>query len=172
MPFRVPTAADTPADDALAARGLPESCFVRSPGDYVWRVVRGRLGLEPCASLSWPDADAANRQAGVSDAQRRAMLMAASYGWDVPAADPAAYAEGVGWNVAWTGGTPSPALPPAGHPDHERLAQAAQVLVGQRLPFGTLERSQDAYERLRIVEEGWLASIASELAGAPTRSAA
>lgn len=172
MPFRVPTAADTPADDALVARGLPESCFVRSPGDQVWRIVRGRLGLEPCTSPSWQDASAANRQAGVTDAQRRAMLMGASYGWDVPAADPAVYAEGVGWSLAWTGGAPSPALPPASHPDHERLAQAAQVLVGQRLPFGTLARSHDAYERLRIVEEGWFASIASELAGTATRSAA
>lgn len=172
MPFLVPTADDTPADRTLAARGLPERCFVRSPGEYTWLVVRGRLGLEPCRSLPWPDASAANEQAGVSDAQRRAMLMGATYGWDVPAADPATFAGPSAWRVAWIGGAPSLEVPPTSHPDHERLAEAAMTLVGHRLPFGTLERSRDAYERMRIVEEGWLASVARELTDAESRSAA
>jgi hypothetical protein len=172
MPFLVPTAATTPPDDTLAGRGLPESCFVRSPGDYVWRIVRGRLGLEPCPALAWTDAADGNARAGVRDAQRRAMLMGATYGWDVPAADPATYAEGSAWRVAWIGGAPCLEVPPPTHPDHVRLAGEAMALVGHRLPFGTLERSRDAYERLRIAEEGWLAAVAREIGDARSRTAA
>lgn len=172
MPFRVPSADFTPADDALAARGLPERCYVRSPGEYVWRIVRGQLGLDPCPSLPWAEASAANERDGVSDAQRRAMLMGATYGWDLPAADPATYGDGSGWRVAWSGGAPGLAVPSRSHPDHERLADAAAALVGHRLPFGTLDRSRDAYERMRLVEEGWLASVARELAGGAARTAA
>ena len=171
MPFRVPTADCTPPEATLAARGLPERCFVRSPGEYVWCIARGRLGLEPCPSLAWAEASAENRHAGVSEAQRRAMLMGATYGWDVPAADPAAHADGA-WRITWSGGAPSLEVPPPAHPAHERVTDAAMALVGHRLPFGTLERSADAYERLRIVEEGWLASVARELADAESRSAA
>lgn len=172
MPFRVPTADCTPPDATLAARGLPERCFVRSPGEYVWCIARGRLGLEPCPSLAWAEASAENRHAGVSEAQRRAMLMGATYGWDVPAADPATYRDGRAWRVAWTGAAPGLELPPSSHPDHERLADEATALVGHRLPFGTLERSRDAYERMRLVEEGWLASVARQMDDAGSRSAA
>jgi hypothetical protein len=172
MPFLVPAAADTPPDHALAARGLPEQCFVRSPGEYVWRVVRGRLGLEPCPALSWTAAGEVNEQAGVREAERHAMLMGATYGWDVPAADPAVYAGANGWRIAWLAGTPCLEVPPPHHPEHERLADAATALVGQRLPFGTLERSHDAYERLRIAEEGWLAALAREIGAPASRPAA
>lgn len=172
MPFLVPTCASTPADSVLAAQGLPERCFVCSPGEHVWRVTRGELGLAPCPTLRWLEAHAENVRAGVTDPQRRAMLFGATYGWDTPAADPRTFTGEAAWRIKWTTGVPSLEVPPPGHPDHERRLDIAMSLIDYRLPFGTLERSSDEYERKRFAEEGWFASVARELAGPSGRQTA
>ena len=82
------------------AAGLPELCFSVLPdtGDLVC-IKRGERGYYPS---DWNTdsreqnvelANYNNARLGVSDAQRRAMEVGSMYGWQVPGADPANYAQ-------------------------------------------------------------------------------
>lgn len=74
---------------------LPMRAAVRVPGTkLVGFVDRGDArGYAPMPGWTALQADAWNERHGVSNAQREAMLVGSMFGWDVPGADPALYAD-------------------------------------------------------------------------------
>lgn len=82
-------------DDALAALGLPEVAYAdNSKGIYcagakVIAIKRGENGFYPIYTQL--TADQLNESAGVSSAQREAMITGSMFGWETKGADPKSY---------------------------------------------------------------------------------
>jgi hypothetical protein len=70
---------------ACIFRALPKVAAILTPMGEVALVKRGYEGYWPAPGYS---VDHFNKQMGVTDAQRSAMLNASMFGYDVPLADP------------------------------------------------------------------------------------
>ena len=70
---------------------LPELCYTREPiTDAVIQIRRGETGYYPVTQPGI-DPDERNTVMGVTPAQKAAMIAGSMFGWNTPAADPAAY---------------------------------------------------------------------------------
>lgn len=71
----------------MSTKFLPEICASRRPGDNAPILIRrGMLGYWLAPDQLWPEYF--NKKHNISDAQRVAMEIGCTHGWDVPGATP------------------------------------------------------------------------------------